>query len=119
MITDEIKVVCHSMFTSGGCDLTKFTVDMDGQYDPSGSMGGIHVNAYHEVGMLTYICESIDTIPLGKLDAGYHFLDYSLTATNLNCGSVTQYIDFLSVIRLIIPSRILKLFRNNQLQEKK
>jgi hypothetical protein len=93
-INDEIKVVCHSMFTSGGCDMTKYTVETDGWSDPSGVRGGIHVNAYHEVGMLTYICESTDTIPVGKLNAGYHFLDYSLTATNLNCGSVTQYLDF-------------------------
>ena len=93
-IADEIKVVCHSIFTSGGCDMTNYTVEMDGMYDPTGATGGIHVNAYHEVGMLTYICESIDTIPIGKLNAGYHFLDYSLTATNLNCGSITQYLDF-------------------------
>jgi hypothetical protein len=93
-INDEIKVVCHSMFTSGGCDMTNYTVEMDGLYDPSGVRGGIHVFAYHEVGMLTYICESIDTIPIGKLNAGYHYLDYSLTATNLNCGSITQYLDF-------------------------
>jgi hypothetical protein len=93
-INDEIKVVCHSMFTSGGCDMTKYTVEMDGSSDPTGAIGGIHVNAYHEVGMLTYICESIDTIPIGTLNAGYHFLDYSLTATNLNCGAITQYLDF-------------------------
>ena len=93
-ITDEVKVVCHSMFTSGGCKMTSYTVDTDGSNDPTGAYGGIHVNANHEVGMLTYICESTDTIPLGKLDAGYHFLDYSITVTNLNCGSVTQYMDF-------------------------
>jgi hypothetical protein len=93
-INDEVQVVCHSMFTSGGCEMTKYTVDIDGWSDPSGVREGIHVNAYHEVGMLTYICESIDTIPIGKLNAGYHSLDYSLTAINLNCGSITQYIDF-------------------------
>jgi hypothetical protein len=93
-IADEIKVVCHSIFTSGGCKMTSYTVDMDGSYDPTGARGGIHINAYHEVGMLTVMCESIDTIPIGKLNAGYQFLDYSLTATNLNCGSITQYMDF-------------------------
>lgn len=93
-IADEIKVVCHSIFSSGGCDMTKYTVDMDGSSDPTGARGGIHVNAYHEVGMLTYICESVDTIPIGKLNAGYHYLDYTVTATNLNCGAVTQYMDF-------------------------
>lgn len=91
-IADEIKVICHSGFTSGGCDMTNYVVEMD---DPeTGLTGGVHVYAYHEVGMLTYICESIDTIPIGKLNAGYHLLDYNLTATNLNCGSVVQYIDF-------------------------
>jgi len=93
-INDEVKVVCHSRFTSGGCGMTKYTVEMDGWSDPSGVTGGIHVNAYHEVGMLTYICESFDTIPIGKLNPGYQFLDYTLTATNLNCGAITQYLDF-------------------------
>jgi hypothetical protein len=93
-INDEVKVVCHSMFTSGGCDMTKYTVDLDNWSDPANVSRGVHVNAYHEVGMLTYICESIDTIPIGKLNAGYHFLDYSLTVTNLNCGSISRYLDF-------------------------
>jgi len=103
VIGDEIKVVCHSMFTSGGCDMTNYTVEMDGNYDPTGVAGGIHVNAYHEVGMLTYICESTDTIPIGKLNAGYHYLDYSLTVTNLNCGSITQYLDFFVQDTTIYP----------------
>jgi hypothetical protein len=104
-IADEIKVICHSSFTSGGCDMTNYTVDMD---DPStgGTTGGIHIQAYHEVGMLTYICESIDTIPIGKLNAGYHYLDYSLTATNLNCGSVTQYLDFFITDTTKYPAQI-------------
>jgi hypothetical protein len=93
-INDEIKVVCHSMFTSGGCDMTNYTVEMDGWANPAGVNDGIHVFAYHEVGDLTVICKSIDTIPIGKLNAGYHSLDYSLTAINLNCGSITQYLDF-------------------------
>lgn len=103
-VADEVKVVCYSSFTSGGCDMTNYTVEMD---DPSsGTTGGIHVTAYHEVGMLTVICESIDTIPIGKLNAGYHYLDYSLTATNLNCGSVTQYLDFFITDTTKYPAQI-------------
>lgn len=93
-IADDIKVVCHSMFTSGGCDMTNYTVEFAGGNDPTGAREGIHVNAYHEVGMLTYMCESIDTIPIGKLNAGYHFLDYTLNVTNENCAVMTQYMDF-------------------------
>jgi len=93
-VADEVKIVCYSSFTSGGCDMTDSIVEIDGMYDPTGIAGGIHVNAYHEVGMLTYICESIDTIPIGKLNAGHHFLDYSITVTNINCESITQYLDF-------------------------
>ena len=93
-IADEIKIVCHSMFTSGGCAMTNYTVDFDGGIDPTGAREGIHVNAYHEVGMLTYMCESVDTIPIGMLNAGYHFLDYTLNVTNENCAVMTQYIDF-------------------------
>ncbi len=98
--------------------MTNYTVEMDGMYDPTGATGGIHVNAYHEVGMLTYICESIDTIPIGKLNAGYHFLDYSLTATNLNCGSITQYLDFF--VRIQLSTRFIwKSSLNNRLQAKR
>jgi hypothetical protein len=93
-IADNISVICHSVFTSGGCDMTNYTVEFDGLSDPTGVSDGIHVHAYHEVGMLTYICGSIDTVPIGKLNTGYHLLDYNLTASNLNCGSVAQYIDF-------------------------
>ncbi|MBN1185848.1 MAG: T9SS type A sorting domain-containing protein [Bacteroidales bacterium] len=93
--TDEVKVVCHSMFTSGGCAMTNYTVDFDDTGDPSnGAIGGIHVNAYHEIGMLTYMCESVDTIPVGRLNAGYHFLDYTINVTNENCVPMNHYIDF-------------------------
>jgi len=84
---DEIKVVCHSIFSSGGCGMV--------DYDVSIGKTGIFVQANHEVGMLTYICESTDTIPIGKLGAGHHYvLEYNLTAINLNCGVEQGYIDF-------------------------
>lgn len=83
---DEIKVICHSTFTSGGCDMV--------DYDLSIGKTGIYIEAYHEVGMLTYICHSSDTINIGKLPGGHHYmLQYSLTAINLNCGSVQDYIE--------------------------
>lgn len=84
---DEIKVVCHSSFSSGGCDMVSYEVNI-GKTE-------IFVHANHEVGMLTYICGSIDTIPIGQLGAGHHYvLEYNLTAINLNCGVEQGYIDF-------------------------
>ncbi len=85
-INDVIKVVCHSTFSSGGCNLKDSEIVIDST--------GLEIIAYHEVGILTYICHSTDTISIGKLPKGYHVLDYSLTAINLNCGVVHDYIDF-------------------------
>ncbi len=83
---DEIKVVCHSTFSSGGCDMVDYTVNI--------GETGIFVQANHEVGMLTYICSSTDTIVIGELGAGHHYvIQYDLTAVNLNCGVERGYID--------------------------
>lgn len=83
---DEIKVVCHSTFTSGGCDMV--------DYDLSIGKTGISIQAYHEVGILACICHSSDTINIGKLPGGHHYmLEYNLTAINLNCGFVQDYIE--------------------------
>ena len=84
---DEIKVVCHSSFSSGGCNMVDYEVSI--------GKTGIFIQANHEVGILTYICESTDTIPIGQLGAGHHYvLEYNLTAINLNCGVERGYIDF-------------------------
>lgn len=65
---DEIKLICHSTFSTGGCDLQNYSVSFQGNQ--------ITVNLEYEPGFLTYICHSVDTISLGNLNAG----DYGLHA---------------------------------------
>lgn len=65
---DEIKLICYSAFSSGGCELQNYSVSFQGNQ--------ITVNMEHEPGFLTYICHSVDTISLGNLSMG----DYQLYA---------------------------------------
>lgn len=70
---DQIQVVCYSTFTSGGCDLTNFSVTISGTQ--------ISVQATHIVGMLAVICNRIDTLSIGQLPAGTYLLNYQLYDT--------------------------------------
>jgi hypothetical protein len=67
---DQIQVVCYSTFTSGGCDLSNFSVTISGTH--------ISVQATHVVGMLAVICNRIDTLSIGQLPAGTYQFDYHL-----------------------------------------
>lgn len=70
--TDIVKVYASVMFSYMGCD-----VDNQGH-----STAGSTTNAYahHCVGMLTAICNTVDTFNLGMLPAGSHLFDMTLTS---------------------------------------
>ena len=74
---DEIKVVGKAIFTSGGCNLIDKSVTINGSM--------IYVSTMHEMGMLTYICNSTDTISFGKLHWGKYQLIFTTQANTLNC----------------------------------
>ena len=69
---DIVKVYASVMFSYMGCDL-----DNQGH-----STAGSTTNAYahHCVGMLTAICNTVDTFNLGMLPAGSHLFDMTLTS---------------------------------------
>lgn len=70
--TDIVKVYVALQFTSMSCD-----VDNQGH-----STAGSTTNAYalHCVGMLSAMCNSIDTFNLGMLPAGSHLFDMTLSS---------------------------------------
>lgn len=55
-----VFLVIHSIWTSGGCELQSASVNVD-------SLPVITVDANYSVGVLTVICEAVDTISLGIL----------------------------------------------------
>lgn len=69
---DFVKVYVDIMFTSGACD-----VDNQG-HSTSGSNTSAY--AHHCIGMLTVICNAVDTFNLGMLPAGSHIFDMTLTS---------------------------------------
>jgi hypothetical protein len=68
---DSVKVVCYSKFSSGFCALTNDSMDI--------IAGTFHIYASHNTGTLTFICFSIDTFTVGKLDSGIYQLIYHLS----------------------------------------
>ena len=68
----NVKVYVDLMFTSMGCN-----VDNQGH-----STAGSNTTAYahHCIGMLTAICNTVDTFNLGMLPAGSHLFDLTLTS---------------------------------------
>jgi hypothetical protein len=85
-IEDDVKIVSHTTFSSGGCGLEESQIVHDSN--------GIHIFAVHNMGMLTYICHSVDTFDLGSLKKGYHEVDYELSVTDKKLPSVSRTIKF-------------------------
>ena len=67
---DTVKIICVSCFPSSGCLLTSDSVNLNGLI--------CNVYAYHDVGVLTTPCNSIDTFVVGKLNVGNYELIYHL-----------------------------------------
>ncbi len=77
-------LIASTMFSSGGCSISNYTVSID----YSGIIPAIEVHAYYCMGMLTIICERTDTIPLGTLPAGAYSLTFQVhyaNYTETNC----------------------------------
>ncbi len=85
-IEDDVKIVSHTTFSSGGCGLAEKQVVQDSNI--------IYIFATHNMGMLTYICHSVDTFDLGSLKKGYHEVYYELSVTDKKLPSVSQTIKF-------------------------
>jgi hypothetical protein len=85
-IEDDVKIVSHTTFSSGGCGLAEKQIVQD--------PNGIYIFAVHNMGMLTYICHSVDTFDLGSLKKGYHEVYYELSVTDKKLPSVSGTIKF-------------------------
>jgi len=85
-IEDDVKIVSHTTFSSGGCGLAEKQIVQDSN--------GIYIFAVHNMGMLTYICHSVDTFDLGRLKKGYHEVNYELAVTDKKLPSVSEIIKF-------------------------
>jgi hypothetical protein len=83
---DDIKIVSHTTFSSGGCGLAEKQIIQDSNR--------ISIFATHNMGMLTYICHSSDTFDLGMLKKGYHEVNYELSVTDKKLPSVSETIKF-------------------------
>lgn len=81
-IEDEVKIVSHTTFSSGGCGLAESHIMSDSNSH--------FISALHNMGMLTYICHSIDTFDLGKLSKGYHEVTYELSIIDKKLPSVAK-----------------------------
>jgi hypothetical protein len=85
-IVDEVKIVSHTTFSSGGCGLADTQIVQDSNIT--------YIFAVHNMGMLTYICHSADTFDLGSLKKGYHEVNYELSVTDKKLPSVSQTLKF-------------------------
>ncbi len=71
--TDEISVICYSVFPHGSCFSEEFNLSIEDTI--------IHIENYHFIGEYTAICHSVDTVHPGNLSEGnytlYYFLYYN------------------------------------------
>lgn len=59
---DALKVVCYTTFPYGGCGVDNAHAELQGN--------SIFLSIDYSMGMLTYICHSVDTIPIDNPGAG-------------------------------------------------
>jgi hypothetical protein len=83
---DTVKVTCESSFPSGGCPMISSSVIPNGYT--------IEVYAMHSLGPLTYICNSTNTITVGKLSVGSYVLNYNLGCVPCLPQGVTASVPF-------------------------
>ncbi len=75
---DSISLIYSADFPASGCDILGYLVNI--------SEHTITINATHELGILTVICTSVQTIPIGLLPEG----NYTLTLNLFIPGSNTS-----------------------------
>ena len=78
---DDISVVVHTTFPSGGCELLEKKITMEGSV--------IQISAVHNLGLLDYICSSVDTFELGTLPSGYYEVTYTVSTAGFIPASET------------------------------
>jgi hypothetical protein len=84
---DIIKVIVWTTHSSGTCEMVSQSVSISGS--------SIEVSVSHNLGMLSVICNSIDTITIGQLNAGSYQLVYNVynqAMTNITDSDTLNFI---------------------------
>jgi hypothetical protein len=83
---DQLQVVCYTTFPSGSCNLNSYHVEQQGN--------DIFLTIDYTVGMATYICHSVDTIPIDNPGAGTFLLTTTITENNQDVLEDVAYLPF-------------------------
>ena len=84
--TDTVKVICYITFGSSSCILDSSILIINNSQ--------ITISAYYTIGFESTICNSIDTIVIGKLDTGYYQLNYNVVKENNNPTFYSDSLNF-------------------------
>lgn len=83
---DVLKVVCHTIFPYGGCNLNASHAEQQGN--------DIFLSLDYTIGMITYICDRVDTIPIDNPGAGDFRLLVAITTNNQPTVHDTDTLEF-------------------------
>ncbi len=70
---DSVKIISYTTFASGSCSLDSSSINLTGNT--------ISVSAWNRKGIMNYVCNSTDTLTIGKLGSGDYELHYNLIDT--------------------------------------
>ncbi|MNK08993.1 hypothetical protein D3C87_269400 [compost metagenome] len=79
---DEVKAICYATFAYGDCQMNDYTLNIQGNQ--------LFLDLHFTPGMMTYICNSVDTISLGNLPAGVYELQTQLMLNEVIKDHVIQ-----------------------------
>ncbi|NNC86394.1 MAG: T9SS type A sorting domain-containing protein [Bacteroidia bacterium] len=83
-INDSIYAIITTSFSSGPCNQVTQYVTILGN--------SINVQSGHNLGPLTYICTSIDTVAIGFLSAGLYTLNANINASGAMASDSIQFV---------------------------
>lgn len=84
--TDTVKVICYITFGSSSCILDSSKLIINNSQ--------ITISVNYTIGFESTICNSIDTIVIGKLDTGYYQLNYNVVKENNNPTFYSDSLNF-------------------------
>lgn len=83
---DALKVVCYTTFPYGGCGINSTHAELQGN--------SIFLSIDYTMGMLTYICHSVDTIPIDNPGAGTFQLTTTITTNEQDVIEDSHFLTF-------------------------
>lgn len=83
---DALKVVCYTTFPYGGCGINSTHAELQGN--------SIFLSIDYSMGVLTYICHSVDTIPIDNPGAGTFQLTTTITTNEQDVIEDSHFLTF-------------------------